>query len=338
MSIRSKGKDKWLIDIRLGRKARHRETFHGREDEAFIYERELKKQLGKPVRDNETIAGLIEPYLEWVKLHQSEKTFKDKKKMFFSKILLFFGNMYPDFINTTLMEQYEKKRIEDIQAIGRYRGHRQVNLEILCLSALIRWAYEHGYCSETLIKTKKLPYKKPLPQVLSHHESMAFINALEPFYKALFLCLYHAGVRKSEAFNLKRQDIFFNTKLIKVTGKGNKERYIPMTKKLEHALWEVLQSHNSELVFPSPKTGKPLTDIRRAIQRAKEKAGITKKIYPHLFRHSFATHLLEDGGDLRVIQMLMGHAEITTTQIYTHVALPHLRRTIDLLEGVHVDT
>ncbi len=103
-------------------------------------------------------------------------------------------------------------------------------------------------------------------------------------------------------------------------------------------LFATLRSHKreSEFVFPSPKTGRPLTDVRKAIIRAKKKSGINKRIYPHLLRVSFATHLLEKRNNLRSIQTLLGHEQVSTTQIYTHVAQPHLKRVIsDAFEGGH---
>ncbi len=96
-------------------------------------------------------------------------------------------------------------------------------------------------------------------------------------------------------------------------------------------------------MFPSPKTKNTLADIRRPIERAKKKAGITRNIHPHQLRHSFATHLLEEGNDIRFIQNLLGHEDISTTQIYTKVAMPALRNVVSTLErtmggGHYVDT
>ncbi len=299
----------------------------------IYYELELRKQLGKPVRSTETVAGLIEPYLEWVRLHQAEKTYRDKKKMLFAHLLGFFGNMYPDFIDRSLVDAYKQKRIAEIQLVGRYEGKRAVNLEVLCLQALIKWAHEHGLCSEPPVRTRQLPYRRPLPQPLTYAETRAFIDACEPFYRALMLCLYHAGLRKHEAFKLMDTDLYFEAGLVRVAGKGDRERYVPMSAMLKDALLSVVRPG---LVFPSPRTGRVLVDVRRAIERAKKKSGLTRRIYPHLLRHSFATHLLEAGNDIRSIQVLMGHQEITTTQIYTQVAMPHLKHVIASLEaGCH---
>ena len=128
---------------------------------------------------------------------------------------------------------------------------------------------------------------------------------------------------------------------IRIRGKGDKERIIPMTDMLHDALVPMFDpylrthlkkiGHNVKLVFPSLRTGQKLTDIRRAIWGAMSRAGIKKRITPHMLRHSFATHLLEADKDLRTIQELLGHEEITTTQIYTHVSQIRKRDAIDAL-------
>ncbi len=144
-------------------------------------------------------------------------------------------------------------------------------------------------------------------------------------------------MRKNEVFNLRWIDIFFEYNLIRVTkGKGNKERFIPMSSHLKQALVTLkrIKTDANPLVFPSPVTGKPLTDIRKAIKRIAKKAGINRPIKPHQLRHTFATHLLEQGIDIRAIQALLGHEQITTTMIYTKVALPVLQNAIHVLEAI----
>jgi site-specific recombinase XerD len=328
MSIRKKSHNKYEIDITLGRARRIRRIFRGSRADAAIVELELRKKLGRDVRPGETVAGMVEPYLRWVSNYQAAKTYKDKKRMLFAHILGYFGNMYPELITAQMIERFKEARIQELKT-SRYQGTREINLEVLCLQSLVKWAFEHGLCSEALAKTKKLPYKRPLPIPLTVDETMRLLNAVSPFYRAILFCFYHAGLRRQEAFNLTWDNVHFDAGLIKVLGKGSKERYIPMTQDLKDALQGLDRS--SALVFPSRRTGRPLTGIRKTITTARRRAGITKRVYPHVLRHSFATHLLEAGQDTRAIQVLLGHAEISTTQIYTHVAVPHLRNVVNSL-------
>ena len=239
-------------------------------------------------------------------------------------------------VTPRLIDAYKLKRLRELQAKG-FRGTRAVNIELNVLSAMSRFAVERGYIQEPL-KIKRLPHRYKLPELLSLEETIRFLNAAksEPFYYALFLCMYHAGMRKNEALNLTWDDIFFEHGLIRVRkAKMNKERFVPMSKMLRKALLHLraTRTDNNPLVFPSPVTGKPLNDIRRAIKRIAKRAGIKRKITPHQLRHSFATHLLESGVDLRTIQALLGHEDIETTQIYTKVVMPMLYRAIQILEA-----
>ena len=156
---------------------------------------------------------------------------------------------------------------------------------------------------------------------------------LSPWHFAFCSCMYYAGMRFQEVAALRRRDV--HDTHIRVMGKGSKERLIPISPGLRKALdgySESVVTVDTDLVFPSPVTGRQITTIKSAMRLAKKRAGIDRRITPHMLRHAFATHLLERGGDLRSIQMLLGHADISTTQIYTNVAIPHLANTINRLK------
>ena len=333
-----KGEDRWQIDISLGRKERHRKNFIGTEAEAFILETYLRREFGKPVPSRYTVSDTAHDYLEWVRLHQSEKTYIDKRRMLYGKILSYFGNIHFDFINKQIIEAYKTKRIDESKP---RKINRQVNLELLCLSAMWGWAYEYGKCVEEPIEMQKLPYRRPLPETLSKDEILRLLDESTPYHKAMLLVLYHAGLRKKEMASLRVQDVNMDRRYIRVQGKGDKMRIVPMTDMLYEALVPMFDphmrkhlkkiGHDEKLVFPSLRTGQKLTDIRRAIWGAMDRAGIQRRVTPHMLRHSFATHLLEADKDLRTIQELLGHEEITTTQIYTHVSQVRKKDAIDAL-------
>ena len=314
MAVRRKPNGKWQIDISMGRKKRKKITIECSEVDARRHEIEFKKQLGKQVYDRFTIEMLVSDYLDYIEIHQSPKTCKDKKKMLFGHIIPFFGRMYPDLITREVIEKYKLLRLKDKKI------YRAVNLEIYCLSAFIKWAWEQGKCNEPLSHLKMLPYKRPLPNPITKEEVLLLIENASPFYRALFLCLYHAGLRSKEAMNLEWSNVDYKRNSLRIKGKGNRERLIPISLLLKEALQGLPQIN--DYIFPSRITKKPLVDIRRGIEFAKKRAGIKRKITPHMLRHSFATHLLEAGNDIRVIQQLLGHKDIKTTMIYTNVAFP----------------
>jgi integrase/recombinase XerD len=255
---------------------------------------------------------LVEEYLELLRLHQSPKTYKDKKKMLFENLLSFFGGMAPDFITNNMLDAYKSKRVNESGNI-----YRQINPEILCLSALIKWARERGYCVDELMKIKSLPYRRPMPEIMSIEETKAFLLACGRFYRVYFFTLYYGGLRGNDAKQLKWRDVDLQRGTLRVLGKGNKLFMIPFDNTLRLALLSIKPEKSVDsYVFPTRRKkleGRPIVDVRKAVERAKKAAEIDKRITPQLLRNSFATHLLERGHDIRLIQALLGHAEISTT-------------------------
>jgi len=135
-------------------------------------------------------------------------------------------------------------------------------------------------------KYKAMKYKRPVPTVLSYEEIKPIIDAHTPFWKAFFLCLYHAGMRFNEARTLRWKAIDQDTHVVNVIEMGNKERSIPLTPMLEEALKAI--PNGKEFVFINKRTGELYTDVRKPLKAAMKKAEKTGKINPHKFRHSFA--------------------------------------------------
>ena len=303
--------------------------------DAIAHEKVIMKEIGKAATGTMTVSAIAEKYIPWTELQQRPATVNDKKRMLFASILPFFGRVLPDYISTDLIDTYKRKRLQETK---RGRIHRQINMELCCLSAMIAWGEQRGYCNDPLPRYHKLPYKRPVPDALSRDEAEVVIEAMRPFHQALFYCLYHAGLRKSEATALRWQDIHFDHGMIRVMdAKGGKTRIVPMSAILKESLSVHKQTQfaipadpdaedkkvptEKSLVFPSHKTGEELMDIRWAIRRAVKNLKVERRITPHMMRHSFATQLVDAGLDLRSIGDLLGHESVTTTQIYTHPAL-----------------
>ena len=189
-----------------------------------------------------------------------------------------------------------------------------------------------------LINNPKLP--KKLPDVLSEKEISLIINAIQEssqFYqrdKAIIELLYSCGIRVTELCNLEMSNLFIDEDLIRVMGKGNKERLLPLgvrSKKylgdyIKHSRNRHIKKSGSSFVFVS-RNGNQLTRamINIILNKWTQISGLKKSVSPHKLRHSFATHLLEGGADLRFVQALLGHSDISTTQIYTHIDKHYLK-------------
>ena len=196
--------------------------------------------------------------------------------------------------------------------------------------------------SENYIKNDPTVYltspKMPviLPDMLTNEEVAKLLNSVSGSdnmsirNRAMLELLYATGLRVSELINLKFSNIDIEEKFVKIIGKGSKERLVPFGQKAQSYLKRYLRvrndKKNSEFVFLT-KLNKPISRIEfwRQLKQIAIKAGITKSITPHTLRHSFATHLLTGGADIRFVQEMLGHSSISTTQIYTHISQQRLK-------------
>jgi len=169
---------------------------------------------------------------------------------------------------------------------------------------------------------------KSLPEILTLDEIKRLINSLSNIkHKLILKVLYGCGLRVSEIVSLKRKDIDFESGLVHIRlAKGKKDRFVKIPESVKEDLKAYCRLGTEEILFPSNRGGK-LTKktIGKIVNNSAKKAGIKKEVYPHLLRHSFATHLLESGVDLRIIQKLLGHSDIKTTQIYTQISQANIK-------------
>jgi integrase/recombinase XerD len=162
-----------------------------------------------------------------------------------------------------------------------------------------------------------------LPEILTIEEIRLLIkNTSNIKHKLIIKLLYGTGLRVSEIINLKNENLNFKESLIHIKlAKGKKDRFVKIPESISEDLRKFSELENCKYLFESNRGGKLTKDtIQKIVQNATKKAGIKKRVYPHLLRHSFATHLLEQGTDLRIIQKLLGHSDIKTTQIYTQIS------------------
>ena len=215
---------------------------------------------------------------------------------------------------------------------------------ISAIRSFFNYLIFEGYIKKSPISDIELPrLEKKLPEVLTELEIEKLIksfNIKENFgqrNRAIVEVLYGTGMRVSELVNLKLSNIFFKENIIKIIGKGNKERFVPLGRVASNEIREylkirdnlIIDSKFSDIVFLN-RYGRGLTRsmIFKIISDGYKRIGLNKKISPHTLRHSFATHLLKNGADLRTIQIILGHESITTTEIYTHLDTYHLEEVL----------
>jgi integrase/recombinase XerD len=239
--------------------------------------------------------------------------------------------------------QHERERSLETQPKNSPRrlSGESLYLEIAALRAFYKFAENEKLLPQNAAENLSLPRRwKRLPKALTDEEIKKLLAPENPDSpenlcdRAILELAYASGLRLSELKNLRLEQLHLEAGFINVIGKGNKERVVPVGKKAVEALNRYLDAARPKLVTPkSPasvfltRRGTPFASVTLwlRIKNRVRRAGIARNITPHMLRHSFATHLLEHGADLRVIQELLGHANISTTEIYTHVAGSRLR-------------
>lgn len=202
-----------------------------------------------------------------------------------------------------------------------------------------QWLLRHGRIAANptaAIRAPKAPRK--LPQVLDADEAKALVEVptdvpLGLRDRALLELFYSSGLRLSELCGLRWRDLDIGNGLVTVLGKGSKQRSVPVGSHARAALTEWMQAQkpaNDAPVFPG-RGGAPISPraVQMRLRLLAQRQGLFKRVHPHLLRHSFASHVLESSGDLRGVQELLGHADIATTQIYTHLDFQHLAKVYD---------
>lgn len=249
----------------------------------------------------------------------------------------FFGYQKKDFVESTVKDL--RNYIHALFDAGL--SSRSINRKISSLKAFYRYLlHKKRIDLNPASELESLKVGRKLPAILSIDEITAIIEAADdkkPLVlrdRACLELLYAAGLRISELLDLKIIDLDMDNGLVNVIGKGNKQRIVPFGKQAERALDEyithgrpsIIKKRSSSFLVLNAR-GKKLTRVGflKILRKYRIKSGIKKRVTPHMFRHSFATHLLEAGADLRAVQELLGHADISTTQIYTHVDREYLK-------------
>ena len=315
-----------------------------------IHELIAKRKKAKTSSGEMPIKYLIPDYLKYVKDHQAARTYGDKEACFEKHLTPFFGKFSILELNDGILSLYQSHRSAQFAAMkqeekdkhGIKDGNRSINKEMAYLGGFLRWARKYKKVRPLEpIDREDLPYRRPIPKIWTKDEIAKLIKHTEPEYKTLFLALFRLGQRITETQRLEWSQIDLQESRAQssviIKGKGNKENRLPLMediylvlKQLKEERAKKPKDEQSKYVFPSLKNWqKPMVDADKAFARAKKAAKIEKRIHAHLIRHSMATHLLEDGIDLRVIQSILGHSKVTTTEWYTHVSTELKRQAME---------
>jgi tyrosine recombinase XerC len=243
-------------------------------------------------------------------------------------------------VDETLVRRYVASRV----TLGKARS--SVARGLSALRTFGRFMLRDGHRGDDPFASVDPPKReRTLPRTIKRSELEAMLSpedapdAVALRDLALLEVLYGAGLRVSEACGLDRQDVDFESRTVRVTGKGNKQRIVPIGVPCRDAIISYLELGRQTFVTEATPAsalflnskGKRLgpRDAARIVEKLSRKAGPDLNAHPHQLRHTFATHLLEGDADLRSVQELLGHADLRTTQVYTHVSAERLRRTYD---------
>jgi len=244
------------------------------------------------------------------------------------EVYLYHNKKFLEFVSkepSNVDENDAKRYIAYLLSNQKYKPS-SVNLALSSLKF-----FYHEIIKNTAFNEVKAPKsEKKLPTVLTKKEIKNMLESVQnPKHRLVIEFLYSSGLRVSECVSLKLDDLDIGEKIGKIKhGKGNKERYIILSDTLMKHLNEYITSKKTASQYVFSVNGRPITvrQAQRIVKDAAKKAGIKKRVFCHALRSSFATHLLEAGTDIRVIQELLGHSDLSTTQIYTKVSTQQLKR------------
>lgn len=240
--------------------------------------------------------------------------------------------------------EYFDARIFLTKLYERNLSKRSVSRKISCLRSFYKFLVREGVVRENPFALVTLPKKEQkLPRFFYEDELKTLFSSINKETPmglrdlALLEVLYATGIRISECCDIKMQDVDFSLGTILVHGKGKKDRYVPFGQYAHTALLEYIQKTRTQITSAKEKShpylfisnrGDPLSirGARYVLNECMKKAAMKGNIHPHMLRHSFATHLLNHGADLRTVQELLGHSKISSTQIYTHVTKEQLKK------------
>ncbi len=311
----------WVIDISPhGRKGkRERINFEGSEVDAILAESNILKAARGGPKIAPKLNELLPVFLEDYKNKKRPLTVIDFMYSW-HELSKDFGDMRTSHITALHIDKFIHRRIDKDRV-----KKRTVNKNISYFSSLLKYLVSRQLTPPLGFKLEGFPVSQTipdLPDILTMQEIAAVIqHAQTQDIRLIMLLMYLCGLRAGELPTVCVEKIYFERGQIIVTGKGDKERIIPIpTADLAQELAEQMEKVISGPLFMNKRTNKPLQSVRKSIKSAAEAAGINKRMYHHLFRHTFGTHSIKAGTNARILQEILGHVSMNTTNKYIHLA------------------
>jgi integrase/recombinase XerC len=292
--------------------------------------------------------NLVDAFINYLKAERNASRYTQRN---YRGALVEFETWHREHLGQAV--DWKRVGLEDLRAYqlfltGRTKQPLNKNSVLLRLSAIrsfFKYLVRRGDVAENPARMLKSPKRaKRLPQYLSSSEVERLLAAtrvdcpddeVEPWLKArdraLFETLYSGGLRVQELCTLREEDVNLEEGMARVLGKGNRERWCPLGQPAVDALKEYLclrkqGGPNSPIFWSNRKSSLTTRSVQRILKKYLAAAGLDARLTPHKLRHSFATHLLNNGADLRSVQELLGHKQLTSTQVYTHVSVSEMKR------------
>ena len=297
----------------------------------------IRQHVHQVMPHDPLVRDVVAEWLKTYRLDHSEGTLKDIGWALL-KLLPHFGGWHMSRLTLPLFEQYMLKRStetwrppiknpdpEKKYAPAKPDGKRRINTELKYMALIVKYAVDKRYILRPPFEVPKFKNITKKVKILPGGDEIdRLLLQCHPDARLAVLLFNDAGLRRNEALQLQAENVLLEDEILHVLGKGNKERFVPIsTDRLCAALTERLAEVPAGYLLKNPRTGQPYKDLRKAIEAAADRAGVTKGIYNHLFRNVYTTTALEAGVDLDTIRQNLGHADLKTTQVYLHSRLKH---------------
>jgi len=281
------------------------------EEEAYAADAKLKKQ--SPGRKQIVLCPVVDSVIsEYIGHYSLEHLDTTNVTRSLNRWRSYVGKLQFPEIGEGIIDRYKHDRLN----LGI--KPTTINKELSALAGLLKWAAKRRYCDspDFIDRFTAKKTKAPLPDVPTREEVLALINCMIWPKCGLFACLYFAGLRAGGSKGLRAEDVHLDRRVMIVTEKGNKQRVVPIVDELIPWLRRRINEVGTGLLWTT-RNGKQIDDLDKIIEWAKKRAGITRRMTPHLLRHAYGTHATMAGVNIRTLQYAMGHSSSTTTEIYT---------------------